>query len=131
MDEVKIHTGTRVKLKKLGEEALPAEFLDRLRQLAHKEDLIQALYLFILEKGEGAEQPSLAVGLKSGILSRNDNELRRIVDEVQMLLPEGLELTVYRLDASPPIARYCFESLQPLYLRSASWLARQRRSLKE
>ncbi len=130
MDEVKIHTGTRVKLKRLDEATMPQAFLEKLRQLIHKEELIQVVYLFALEAAGEPKQASLAVGLKSGILSRNDHEFRRIVDEIQLLLPPEVALKIYRLDAAPLIAQYCYDTLQPLYLRSAAWLEKQRRSLK-
>lgn len=130
MDEIRIHTGTRVKLKRLAESALPAGFLDKLQQLIHHEKLVQVVYLFALEAAGEPEQASLAIGLKSKLLVRSDNELRRLVDEIQLLLPDDVGLKVYRLDASPLIAQYCYDNLQPLYLRSASWLEKQRRALK-
>lgn len=128
MDQVKIHTGTRIKLKRLEPGTLPADFEGRLQELLHGAELVQAAFVFVLETPEAPEQASLALGLKGGILSRGDAELRRIVEEIQLLLPPELPLKVFRLDASPVVRRYCLEQLEPLYLRSYAWLAKERRS---
>lgn len=129
MDEVRIHTGTRVKLKRLDDSALPPGFREQLRRLAEASEVVQAAYLFALQPAGQAEEISLAVGVKGGLLARSDRQLQRIVDEIQRFLPEGLALKVYRLDTSPLIAHYCYDSLEPLYLRNPAWLERQRRAL--
>ena len=41
MDKTKIHTGTRIKLKKIDENVFPGDFLARIREFAHGEKIIQ------------------------------------------------------------------------------------------
>lgn len=127
MDEVKIHSGTRVKLKRVDEDAVPAGFLTKLREFAHGESGILAIFLFAVEP-EGQEvQLSLAVALKSRPFRRQGEEFLRIVEEIQMMLPEDLGINLYRFGSSDQLATFCVTSLEPVYLESASWLAKQRR----
>lgn len=131
MEEIKIHSGTRVKLKHLREESLPQDFLLRLREFAHKTSTIQAIFMFALEAEGQPEQPSLAIAIRSGMFGARDEEFLHIVDEIQMTLPEELALNLYRFGASEQLARYCVRDLEPIYLRSTSWLDKQRKKLKE
>jgi len=121
LDEVRIHTGTQIKLKRVDEESVPAAFLERLRELAHREEAVQAVYLFAIEIPERGEQLSLALGFSKSIFHRKDDEFLRVVGEIQLLLPEDMPINLYRLESSPPVARYCLGELEPVYLRSAAW----------
>ena len=130
MDEVKIHSGTQIKLKRVAEEAIPHAFLERLQEVAHREEIVQAVYLFAIEIPGREEQISLALALKTGLFRKTDEEFMRLVDEIQLILPEDLPVNLYRLDSSPPVARYCLEHLEPVYLRSAAWREKQLKKLK-
>jgi hypothetical protein len=125
VEEVRIHSGTRVKLKHVEENALPREFVLRLKEYAHKEERIQAVYFFAIEPGEQPEQPSIAVALRSGFFSKVDDAFLQIVDEIQLMLPEDLSVNLYRFGASDFLASYCTQSLEPIYLRSQAWLIKQ------
>jgi len=131
VDEVRIHRGTHVKLKKVDEDALPADFLAKLRELAHREERVQAVYLFALENADtGEEQVCLALGMSRPLLGRRDDEFLRVVEEIQIILPAELPVNLYRLDASPQVARFCLESLEPVYLRTAAWREKQLKRLR-
>lgn len=127
VEEVKIHSGTRVKLKHIDEIHLRQDFLERLRDFAHREEEIEAVYLFAIEAEGEEEHPAMAIATRERWLSRRGEEFLRLVDEVQLLLPEDLALNVYRFDASDVIARYCLNNLEPLYLRSDGWSKRQKK----
>ena len=131
MDQTKIHTGTRIKLKKIDESALPEDFLARVREFAHGEASIQAVFLFALQQEAGAPQPSMVIAIKSRFFSKGNEEFLNIVDEIQMLLPDELSLNLYRFESSDVVARYCAHSVEPLYLRSTAWLKKQRREFAE
>lgn len=126
LDEVKIHTGTRIKLKHVDEGILPGDFLLKLREFAHKDERVLAIFFFALQAGEGSEQPSMAVACKSGLFKRKQEEdFLAVVDEIQLILPEDLAINLYRFGASDFLAKYCVENLEPLYLRTESWLTKQ------
>lgn len=127
VDEVKIHSGTRIKLKHFDEEYLPAEFLNKLQEYAHKEERIQAVYFFAVQPEGQPEQPSMAVAVKSGLFSKGEESFLQVVDEIQLMLPDHLALNLYRFGASDFLASYCLDSLEPLYLRSAAWAQKQKR----
>jgi len=127
VDDVKIHTGTRVKLKRVDESAFPVDFLAKLREFAHQADRIEVIFLFVLQPDDQPEQLSLAIGVKSSLLSKDDEVFINLVDEIQLLLPEDVSVNLYRFGASSFLAKYCVENLEPLYLRNAAWLARQRK----
>lgn len=127
MDETRIHTGTRIKLKKIHENALPEDFLGRIRDFAHGESPIQAVFLFSLQKEEESPQPSMVIAVKKGLFSSGNEKFLNIVDEIQLVLPEDLSINLYRFEASDLLARYCAHSVEPLYVRSAAWLEKQRK----
>jgi len=129
VEEVKIHSGSRVKLKRIDEGGLPHEFLDRLRDYAHKEERIEAVFAFALQSEGREEQVSLAVAIRAKIFGKPDEDFLQVVDEIQMLLPEDLAINLYRFGASDLLARYCAHHVEPLYLRSAAWLEKQRKKL--
>ena len=129
MDEVKYRSGSRIKLHRLDENVVPADFIARLREYAHKEERVQAIYLFALRPEGQEEQPSLAVAIKTGLFSKTDEAFLQVVDEIQLMLPEELSLNLYRFGASEFLARYCAHHLEPVYLRSAAWLDKQRKKL--
>ena len=125
MAETRIHTGTRVKLKTVDEDALPEVFVTRLRELAHGDQRIEAIFFFAIQAEGQEEQLSLAVALKKRVFSPKTEEFLQIVDEIQMLLPEDLAINLYRHGTSDLLAQYCVHKVEPLYLRSAAWLAKQ------
>ena len=125
MDEVKYRSGSRIKLHRLAEGCIPEDFISRLQEYAHKEERIQAIYFFALQPEGQDEQPSMAVAIKTGLFSKTEEAFLQIVDEVQIMLPEDLSLNLYRFGASDFLARYCLKNLEPIYLRSASWLDKQ------
>jgi hypothetical protein len=127
VEQVKIHTGTRVKLKHIDEDALPQGFLLKLKEYAHQHTRVQALYVFAIEPEAQVEQPSMAVAVKSGLFGKEEQSFLEVVDEVRLLLPEELSLNLYRFGASETLARYCVDNLEPVYLRSAAWLEKQRK----
>lgn len=129
MEEVKLHTGTRIKLKQYDERQLPAGFLARLREFAHQDTRIQAVYVFAVQPDDQPPQPSMAIALKSGLFDRRDEGFLQIVDEIQLMLPDELSLNLYRFGASDLLARYCVDSVEPVYLRSAAWVDKQRKRL--
>lgn len=129
MEETKIHSGTRVKLKRINESYLEQGFLERLREFAHRQEEIEAVFLFAIEAEGEDEHPSMAIAVREHWLSRKSEEFLRIVDEVQLLLPANFAVNVYRFDSSDIIARYCLDNVQPTYLRSDSWIKRQKKKL--
>ncbi len=131
MDQTKIHTGTRIKLKKIDETALPEDFLARIREFAHGGSTVQAVFLFSLQQESEVLQPSMVIAIKSGFFSKGNEEFLNIVDEIQLMLPEDLSLNLYRFEASDVVARYCATSVEPLYLRDSTWLEKQRKKYAE
>ncbi len=129
MSEVRIHSGTRVKLKHYDEGGLPAEFVGRLREFAHQDDRIQAVFMFEVEPENQPPQPSMAIAVKGGLFQKKDADFLQIVDEIQLMLPATLPLNLYRFGASEFLARYCVGSVEPVYLRDAAWLEKQRKRL--
>ena len=131
MDRTKIHTGARIKLKKIDETALSVDFLARIRDFAHGGSEIQAVFLFSIQQEAEVPQPSMVIAIKSGFFSKGNEEFLNIVEEIQMMLPEDLSLNLYRFEASDVVARYCAHSVEPLYLRSTAWLEKQRKKYAE
>ena len=131
MDETRIHTGTRIKLRKIDQNNLPDGFSARLREFAHNEKTIQGVFLFSLQQGEANEQPSMVIAIKSGFFSSGNEDFIRLVDEIQSMLPEDFAINLYRFEASEVVARYCAHSVEPLYLRSNTWLEKQRKKYPE
>ena len=127
MEEVKIHTGTRIKLKRVDESALPEDFLARLREFAHSDKRILAVFIFALHSEGHEAQTSIALAIKSRLFSAKNEDFLRIVDEVQLLLPEDLAVNLYRYGTSEMLAQYCASTVQPTYLRTASWLKKQKK----
>lgn len=127
MEEVKHRSGSRVKLKRVDEDVLPDGFVGRLREFSHNREEIQALFVFVLQAEGQPEQLSMAIAIKSGFFSKQDESFLEVVDELQLMLPENLALNLYRFGASEFLARYCAANLEPLYLRSATWLDKQRK----
>jgi len=131
MEQTKIHTGTRIKLKKIDESALSEDFLDHIREYAHGGSSIQAVFLFSLQPESEIPQPSMVIAVKSGFFSKGNEEFLNIVEEIQLMLPGDLSLNLYRFEASDVVAGYCTNSVEPLYLRSTAWLDKQRKKYAE
>jgi hypothetical protein len=129
VEEVKIHTGSRVKLKRVEESALPQDFLARLRDYAAGDQSVEAIFLFALQSEGRDEQLSMAVAMKSGLFAKQDEGFLRVVDVIQVLLPEELPMNLYRFGASEFLARYCAHNVEPIFLRNPSWLEKQRKKL--
>lgn len=129
MDDVKIHSGTRVRLKRVDHAALPPAFLARLVELAEADGRVEAVYLCAIETAERGEQLSLVIALAERRGAAPDEEFLAIVEELRRGLPPGSSFNVYRFGAAPELARWCLESLEPLVLRETRWLERQRRAL--
>ncbi len=125
MEQVRIHTGTHVKLKHVDETTLPQGFLSQLREFIHKQVAIEAVYLFAMQPEDQELQVCIALGMKKSMFGKKDEEFFRIVDEIQLLLPEELAINLYRFGSSEFLARYCLKSLDPIYLRSSAWLDKQ------
>ncbi len=128
-NDATIHSGTRVKLKRVDESALPAGFLDRLRQTAHGDDRLEAVYLCAVEAEGRSEQLSLVIAVRQSLLGKPDERFLAVVNELRLTLPPGLGFNLYRFGASPVLAKYCVESLEPLHLRSTAWLDKERKRL--
>lgn len=127
MDEVRLHTGTRVRLSLLAADDLPGDFAERLRRFAAAEEGVEAVFAFRLQAEDREPQPSLAIAIRSAWLGRPDEAFIEIVERLQDHLPEDASLNLYRFGASDLLARYCVERIEPLFLRSPAWLDRQRR----
>jgi hypothetical protein len=127
VEEVKIHSGTRVKLKHISEDALPLDFVRKIKEFSHNDNRIQAVFVFAIEPEDQSEQPSMALAIKSSLFAKTDESFLQIVDEIQMLLPDDLAINLYRFGASDFLARYCVSKLDPIYLRTAAWLDKQRK----
>ncbi len=127
MDEVKIHSGTRVKLKHVDEDSLPLEFITKMKDYAHKDERISAVFFFAIQVGDQDEQPSMAVAIKSGFFKKPDEIFLRVVDEIQMILPDELSINLYRFGAAEMLTKYCLENLEPIYLRSTAWFEKQKK----
>jgi hypothetical protein len=129
VEEVKIHSGSRIKLKKVDESALPQDFLARLRDYAAGDETVEAIFMFALQSEGREEQVSMAVAMKGGLFSKQDESFLQVVDVIQVLLPEELPMNLYRFGASEFLARYCAHNVEPLFLRNPTWLDKQRKKL--
>ncbi len=127
VDEVRLHTGTRVRLSTLETDDLPADFTDRLRRFAAADEHIEAVFGFRLQADDRDPQPSLAIAIRGAWPGRPDEAFIGVVERLQHHLPDDASLNLYRFGASDLLARYCIERVEPLYLRTPSWLDRQRR----
>ena len=127
MDEVKIRSGTRVKLKHVDEDTLPLEFISKMKEYAHKDERILAVFFFAIQVDHQDEQPSMAVAIKGGIFKKPDEIFLQVVDEIQMILPDELSINLYRFGAAEMLTKYCVENLEPIYLRSSAWLEKQKK----
>ena len=127
MNESKIHSGTRIKLKRMPEEHLPASFLSRVREFAHADERILAVFAFLLQPEDAEPQPCLSIAVKSGLFSGKDDGFLQIVDEVQLFLPDDFPVKIYRYGESDTLTAYCASRVEPVYLRSAAWLQKQRK----
>lgn len=121
MEEVSIKSGSQIKLKRVDDSDLPVELVTSLQELAHREESVEAIYLFAIQPHQEDEQISVAVAIKHGLFRKPDEEFLRLVGEIQILLPEDFPVNLYRLESSPPVARYCLENVEPIYLRSTTW----------
>jgi len=127
MSEVKIHSGTRVKLKKVNEDALDVKFLTQLQELAHNTPNVEAVFFFAMQRDEGPENLSLAVAIKKRIFGDGNEEFLQFVDEIQMILPEDLPVNLYRFGSSEFLSSFCAHKIEPCHLRSRSWLEKQKK----
>jgi hypothetical protein len=131
VEEVKIHSGTRVKLKKFNESLLDPAFVSKLQEYALHDQRIEAIYLFAIQSEGHEEQLSMAIAISVGMFKKVDEEFLSVVDEIQLLLPPDLSVNLYRLMGTPLIDRYCLEELDPLYLKSAAWRDKQLKKLRK
>ncbi len=127
MSEVKIHSGTRVKLKKVDEETLDGKFLVRLQELAHNTENVAAVFFLAMQRDEGPENLCLAIAIKKRIFGDGNEEFLQFVDEIQIILPEDLPLNIYRFGTSDFLTSFCAHKVDPCHLRSRSWLEKQKK----
>ncbi len=127
MSEVKIHSGSRVKLKKVDELALDQEFLNQLRELSHRTQQVEAVFLFAMQREEGAESFCLMIAIKKKIFGDGNEEFLQFVEEIQMILPEDLPVNIYRFGTSDFLSSFCAHKIEPIHLRTRSWLDRQKK----
>ena len=131
MEEVKIHSGTRVKLKKVNESDLDQTFISKLQEYALHDRRVEAIYLFAVQSEGSEKQLSMAIAISVGLFKKIDEEFLSIVNELQMMLPPDLSVNLYRLLGTPLIDRYCLEELDPLYLKSTAWRDKQIKRLRK
>ena len=129
MDETRIRSGTRVKLRRVDTTGLPTTFLDGLRNLAEGDGRIVAIFLFAVEPEGQDSQLSLALALKSRPLGRKDEDFLHLVENISAILPEDLGVNLYRYGSTEQLASFCAHSLDPLYVADETWLVRQRARL--
>jgi hypothetical protein len=129
VEEVKIHSGSRIKLKRIDESTIPGEFLARLREFAANDERIEAVFLFALQPESQDLQVSMAIAVKGGMFAKPDETFLQLVDVIQVILPEDLPMNLYRYGASEFLSRYCAHSLEPAFLRNPAWLEKQRKKL--
>jgi len=127
VDEIRIHSGTQVRLRGLRDDELPASFLQNLQELARRERQVEAVYLFGMQPEDEEERVALVLALRGGLFSNKSEEFLRLVDTIGQLLPSDLSINVYRFGASQLIAGYCLQTLDPVFLRSPDWVEKQRR----
>jgi hypothetical protein len=127
MDEVKIRSGTRVRLSRLEDGDLSDRFAAALQRYAASDERIEAVFGFRLQADDREPQPSLAIAIRGGWRQRKDETFINVVEQLQHEVPEDASLNLYRFGASQLLASFCLEHLDPLYVRSAGWLERQRR----
>ncbi len=127
VDEVKLHTGTRVRLSTLETDDLPVDFAERVRRFAATDEDVEAVFVFRLQADDREPQPSVAIAIRGAWLGRPDEAFLGVVERLQQHLPEDASLNLYRFGASELLARFCLERVEPLFLRNPSWLDRQRR----
>jgi len=126
-EEIRIHSGTQIKLRRLEVEEIPSDFLQRLMELAHRQRQVEAVYLFGMQPKDDQERIALVLALRGGIFSNKSEDFLRLVEEIQTFLPADLSINVYRFGSSQLIAGYCLQTLEPVYLRSADWVKKQLR----
>lgn len=127
VDEIRIHSGTQVRLRGLRDDELPASFLQNLQELARRERQVEAVYLFGMQPEDEEERVAMVLALRGGIFSNKSEEFLRLVNTIGQLLPSDLSINVYRFGASQLIAGYCLQTLDPVFLRSPNWVEKQRR----
>jgi len=127
MDEIRIHSGTQVKLRRLEDGEVPGAFLRELEDLASRERQIEAVYLFGMQPENEEERLALVLALRGGIFSNKSEEFLRLVHEVEAILPSELSINLYRFGSSQLIAGYCLQTLDPVFLRSPDWVEKQAR----
>jgi len=126
-EEVQIHTGTQVKLKLLEKDQIPATFLRQLQELGHRERQVEAVYVFGIQPENEEERIALVLAIRGGLFSNRSEEFLRLVEEIQISLPPDLPINVYRFGSSHLVAAFCLQTLEPVYLRSADWVRKQRK----
>jgi hypothetical protein len=129
MEETRIRSGTRVKLKRVDAENLPRRFLDDLVHLASSDARVVAVFLFALEPEGLPAQLSLALALKSRAFGKKDEDFLRLVEDIRGILPEDLGVNLYRYGSTEQLASFCAHSLEPLYVAHPQWIAGQRARL--
>ena len=128
MSEVKIRSGTRVKLKRVDEDALNREFLIQLQELAHHSEKVEAIFFFAMQRDNAPESLCLTIAMKKRLFGDGNEEFLQFVEEVQILLPEDLPLNIYRFGTSDFLSSFCLYKIEPCHLRSRSWLEKQKKN---
>ena len=129
VDEVKIRSGTRVRLSRLEDGDLSDDFADALGRYVASDARIEAVFGFRLQAEDRDPQPSLAIAIRGGWRQRKDETFIEVVEQLQHEVPEDASLNLYRFGASELLARFCLEHVEPLHVRNPAWLDRQRRKI--
>jgi len=127
MAEVKIRSGTRIKLKKVDEDGIDREFMIQLKETAQQHEMVEAIFLFSMQKDDGPENICLSIAMKKKIFGDSNEEFLAFVDEIQIILPEDLPLNIYRFSSSEFLASFCAHKVEPCHLRSRTWLSKQQK----
>ena len=127
VDEIRIHSGTQIRLRRLEPDEVPGTFLRQLEELARRQRQVEAIYVFGMQPEDDEERIALVLALRGGMFSNRSEEFLRLVDEIEGFLPDDLSINVYRFGSSQLIAGYCLQTLDPVYLRSPDWVERQAR----
>jgi len=96
VDEIRIHSGTEVKLRRLETDEVPGTFLERVTELAERHRQVEAIYIFGLQPENDEERIALVLALRGGLFSNKPEDFLRLVDEIQVFLPPELSINVYR-----------------------------------
>lgn len=127
MSTVKIRSGTRVKLKRINDQDLDHDFLNQLKEAAHQDAEVEAVFFFAMQRDEEEENLCLSIAMKKRIFGDGNEEFLRFVDEIQIILPEDLALNIYRFGLSEFLSSFCVHQVEPCHLRSRNWLEKRKK----